>query len=113
MKLNQMAFTSESSQANRKNGQPGHARKCLCASRAGSSERSLLRLCVRGCMVALNDSSDPSFNEASPQGLTLAPAAWYYVGSVSEISAAPRRFNLPGEQGYVAFCTSAQEVAVL
>lgn len=66
-----------------------------------------------GCIAALKAFSDPSDSDASPQAFAPAPASWYYLGSVSEIAAAPRRFDLPDGHSYVAFRAPGQPVAVL
>ena len=42
-----------------------------------------------------------------------APASWYYLGTVGELSRAPVRFDLPGGHSYVGFRTQSGKLVVL
>ena len=52
-------------------------------------------------------------DDATSRGFAPAPASWYHLGSISEITARPLRFDLPGGQAFVAFRAPGQPVAVL
>ncbi len=43
----------------------------------------------------------------------LAPASWYYLGSLQELRGKPVRFQLPPAQSFVAFCGSDGRPTVL
>ena len=73
----------------------------------------MLKAAAVDCIVTLKAFSDPSDSDASPQAFALAPASWYYLGSISEIAARPRPFDLPDGQTYVAFRAAGQPAVVL
>ena len=57
--------------------------------------------------------SDSPDADSNIRGFASAPASWYYVGSVEEITRTPQRFELPDSQTFVAFRTGDGGIAVI
>jgi len=49
----------------------------------------------------------------SAPAFSLAPASWYYIGTVAELQRSPRRLDLPDGQQFVAFRERDRPAAVL
>jgi nitrite reductase/ring-hydroxylating ferredoxin subunit len=48
-----------------------------------------------------------------PATFAAAPAAWYYLGSMGELSRGPTSFDLPGDHRYVGFLSDDRKPVVL
>lgn len=59
------------------------------------------------------ETDSPSFQPLNGRDFSAAPASWYYLGSVKDLTRGPLRFALPGEHAYTGFRTESGKLAVI